>query len=162
MIPEITNIVYATDLQAGSRPAFRMAVRLALSNNARLFFMTVIEDSNEYARRHVSLAVTDKMLKEMETESVDRLQDKMVKRLERFIEEEMEQGVEFPQGKPELHVIEGAHAEQAIIGFADRVDADLIVMGKRRKHGMDKLLVGSVANKVLKASHIPVLIVPLI
>ncbi|MET4692670.1 universal stress protein [Endozoicomonas lisbonensis] len=161
MIPDVNNIVYASDLQPGSRPAFRMAVRLALSNNARLLFITVIEDSNEYAKRRVSLAVTDKMLKEMETESMDRLQSKMINRLERFIEEEMEQGIEFPQGKPELHVIEGTHAGQAIVGFADRVDADLIVMGKRRKHGMDKLLVGSVANKVLKSSHIPVLMVPL-
>ena len=162
MIPELNAIVYATDLQPGSRPAFRMAVRLALENSAKLFFMTVVEDSHDYARRRVSMAVTDKMLREMEDESMDFLQDKMIRRLERFIEEEMEEGVAFPKGKPELHVVEGFQTDQAIVGFADEMNADLIVMGKRRKQGMDKLLVGSVANKVLKGSHIPVLMVPLV
>ena len=162
MIPEVKTIVYASDLQAGSRPAFRMAVRLAISHNARLLFMTAIEQNNDYARKRVSLAITDEMLKEMEDESMQHLQSKMTRRLERFLEEEVEQGIEFPQGKPELHVVEGSHPEQAIVGFADQMDADLIVMGKRRKHGIDKLLVGSVASKVLKSSHIPVLIVPLI
>jgi nucleotide-binding universal stress UspA family protein len=47
----------------------------------------------------------------------------------------------------------------AVIGVADQVDADLIVVGSRHMHGLQRLLAGSVSAHVLHASHRPVLIV---
>ena len=161
MIPEIKTILYATDLQSGSRPAFRMAVRLALSNKARLIFMTAIEDGGSNVRGQIQNSLPESLLQEIETESMGHLKDKMKRRLEKFVAEEIEQGVDFPHGKPELHVVEHTRAEKAIVELADQLDADLIVMGARRHHGLDHLLVGSISKKVMKKAHRPVLIVPL-
>ena len=161
MIPEIKTILYASDLQAGSHPAFRMAVRLALSNSARLVFMTAIEGGGDNVRGQMHNSLPESLLQEIEMESMGHLKDKMTRRLKDFINEEMEQGIQFPHGKPELHVVENTHADKAIIDLANQLDADLIVMGARRKHGIDHLLIGSISKKVMKGARKPVLIVPL-
>lgn len=48
----------------------------------------------------------------------------------------------------------------AILESADELKANIIVMGMYNRTGLDKLLMGSVAEKVLHHSHIPVFIVP--
>ena len=37
--------------------------------------------------------------------------------------------------------------------------ADLIVMGSHGRRGLEKLVLGSVAQRVLQAAHVPVLVV---
>ncbi|HMJ10787.1 MAG TPA: universal stress protein [Polyangiaceae bacterium] len=49
-------------------------------------------------------------------------------------------------------------AAERILALADAVDADLIVVGPRGKTGMDRLLVGSVADQVLRHAPCSVLI----
>lgn len=49
---------------------------------------------------------------------------------------------------------------EAILDVAEEVDADLIVMGTHGRSGVSRALLGSVAQKVLRASPVPVLIVP--
>jgi nucleotide-binding universal stress UspA family protein len=44
------------------------------------------------------------------------------------------------------------------MALADAVDADLIVIGPRGKTGMERLLVGSVADQVLRHAQCSVLI----
>ncbi|MCU4414055.1 universal stress protein [Acinetobacter sp. WU_MDCI_Axc73] len=46
-----------------------------------------------------------------------------------------------------------------ILNIADEVNADLIIMGSHGRSGLKKLVLGSVAQKVLAESLIPVLIV---
>ncbi|HEY6555659.1 MAG TPA: universal stress protein [Polyangiaceae bacterium] len=47
---------------------------------------------------------------------------------------------------------------ERLLALADSVDADLLVVGPRGKTGMDRLLVGSVADQVLRRAHCSVLI----
>ena len=47
----------------------------------------------------------------------------------------------------------------AIIDYAEKERADLIVIGTRGRSGFKKMLLGSVASGVVKYSHCPVLIV---
>jgi len=47
----------------------------------------------------------------------------------------------------------------SIIGFAKHEGIDLIVMGSHGRRGLDSLLLGSVAHKVLTLSPVPVLVV---
>ena len=49
---------------------------------------------------------------------------------------------------------------EEIIAYADAAKADLIVMSKHGKTGMQRLLLGSVTTKVVQLSHCPVLVVP--
>jgi len=54
--------------------------------------------------------------------------------------------------------VEGHPAEE-IIKYAEKNSMNLIVMGTLGKSGLDRFLLGSVAEKVVRASKIPVLIV---
>jgi len=50
---------------------------------------------------------------------------------------------------------EGAPAD-TITGYAESVDADAIVMGTNGRTGMDRLLLGSVAERVIQTTDLPV------
>lgn len=58
----------------------------------------------------------------------------------------------------EAIVVEGHPAEE-ILKLSDNVSADLIVMGTLGKSGLDRFLLGSVAEKVSRNSIAPVMIV---
>lgn len=55
-------------------------------------------------------------------------------------------------------ILEG-HPSHEIINFAKNNDIDVIVMGTLGKSGLDKFLLGSVAEKVIRNSPAPVLVV---
>ena len=50
-------------------------------------------------------------------------------------------------------------AADAIAAESEKLGADLIVMGSHGRHGIEKLLLGSVTQRVLQDAHIPVLVV---
>lgn len=54
---------------------------------------------------------------------------------------------------------EGSQVHQAIFAYADEIDADLIVMGTHGRHGVDRWLLGSVTEQVIRTAEIPVLTV---
>ena len=55
-------------------------------------------------------------------------------------------------------ILEGVPANE-IVEFAEKKRADIIVMGTSGKTGLDRFLLGSVAEKVIRNAHCPVLIV---
>ena len=61
-------------------------------------------------------------------------------------------GIDYCEGK----VLNGNPAEE-IIKYAEEQDIDLIVMGTHGYRGVEKMLLGSVAEKVVKMSPCPVL-----
>lgn len=52
------------------------------------------------------------------------------------------------------------HPYQAIIDVAKERDCDLIVMGSHGRHGVGRLLLGSVTHRVLLRSDLPVMVCP--
>ncbi|HTL10337.1 MAG TPA: universal stress protein [Chitinophagaceae bacterium] len=59
----------------------------------------------------------------------------------------------------ETMVLEGSVAE-TIVKAAVEMGAAIIVMGSHSRRGLDKILMGSVAEKVLHSSSIPLFIIP--
>lgn len=59
----------------------------------------------------------------------------------------------------ERHVLEGSPADQ-LLSLAERVRADLIVVGTRRRSVVSRALVGSVAQALSERAKVPVLLVP--
>ena len=55
-------------------------------------------------------------------------------------------------------VLDGHPAEELDI-YADSQDIDLIVIGTHGRKGLNRLLIGSVADKVVRGAKVPVLIV---
>lgn len=55
--------------------------------------------------------------------------------------------------------MEGVSPAEAIIGYADDHDVDLVVVGTRGRRGLQRLLIGSVSEEVLREAPCPVLTV---
>lgn len=59
----------------------------------------------------------------------------------------------------EVRLVEDAHAVDGILAMAEAAAADLIVIGSHGRGGLERMLVGSVASKVVAKSTRPVLVV---
>jgi len=56
----------------------------------------------------------------------------------------------------ETTILEGSPSRE-IVDYADENDIDVVVMGTHGRSGVDRLLLGSVAERVLRSSPVPVL-----
>lgn len=84
------------------------------------------------------------------------LETSNLKRLQRLKKKVLSDGIEVPVstlvGRPPV--------VNNILGFAEHNHVDMIVMGTQGASGLKKVIVGSVAAKVVAQSDIPVLLVP--
>lgn len=159
MLPTIKNILYASDLNEGSRPAFRHAIKLAELHEAKLTYLHAVEKISDGASAVLQNVIERDELEALEKSGSARLMEKVKQRIKAFCEEEVPEGTINPsdiatcvdQGKP----------WQVIIDTADKINADMIVMGVRTHATLQHMLLGSTSRKVMSHSVIPVLIVPL-
>lgn len=56
-------------------------------------------------------------------------------------------------------IVEGRQAADEILKTADSIAADAIVMSTHGRSGLGRWLLGSVADKILRQAHIPVLLI---
>lgn len=62
-------------------------------------------------------------------------------------------------GPTETEIVEG-NPSQEIVDYAAERDCDTVVMGTHGRGGIDRLLLGSVAERVVRSSSVPVVTVP--
>ncbi len=160
MLPDVKKIVYASDIEEGSRPAFRAAVSMAGHYNAEITFLHVIEPLSASAKNLLKTMMNDESLNEMHQESVNNLKNKLVERIERFCSSELDDNERMRDGQVIPRVEEGV-AEKVILRVADEINADLIVMGTRTHSSVEQFFLGSTANRVMQRTKRPVLIIPL-
>ncbi len=67
----------------------------------------------------------------------------------------------FGEGMEVSHFTDYGSTSEGIMRCSREFSADLIVMGTHSRTGIDRLLMGSVAEKVIRNSTIPVLVVPM-
>jgi nucleotide-binding universal stress UspA family protein len=86
-------------------------------------------------------------------EPVDRA--RALAELSRFV------GSEHPAGvRVDYEAAESPAVHKEILQQTSRISADLVVMGTHGRSGFDHLLLGSVAEKTLRTSRVPVLVIP--
>ncbi len=56
-------------------------------------------------------------------------------------------------------VVEAHATWRGILDSAAKTGADLIVMGSHGRHGLEKLMLGSVTQRVLSHAHLPILVI---
>jgi nucleotide-binding universal stress UspA family protein len=61
--------------------------------------------------------------------------------------------------KVETQAVVGVHPAPGIVDYADRHPVDLIVIGTHGHRGLRRLVLGSVADKVLRSANVPILLV---
>ena len=73
--------------------------------------------------------------------------------------EAVRQTMQEAQIEVQVLVGEGHAVHEGIVQAIEKTGADLVVMGSHGRRGLEKLMLGSVAQRVLSAVHIPVLVV---
>lgn len=137
------KIVIATDGSEYSANAINYAVELARISESKIFAIYVV-DTGVFMSIPMDVAWMNmyEMLKKEGDEATA-----MVESAARAANVEIE-----------CFTVEGHPAEE-IIKLADNNSADIIIMGTLGKSGLDRFLLGSVAEKVSRISRIPVMIV---
>lgn len=143
MTAEFKKIFIATDGSEQNRRAIEYGIGLAKIAGGKIFVGYVV-DTAAFASIPMD-AGWEMMYELMETEAKDAVQ-----KVEMFAKQA---GVEV-----ETVVLEG-HPSNEIIEFAQKNGIDVIVMGTLGKSGLDRFLLGSVAEKVTRNSTVPVLVV---
>jgi nucleotide-binding universal stress UspA family protein len=136
------KIMIATDGSKQVEKAVKAAVELARLTGARLYAVYVIA-STGYTPRNFGWE-----------ESLREILEAEAKRAVTFVEEAGKaSGIEVES------VILDGHPADRIMGFAEQEDMDLIVMGTLGRTGLDRFLLGSVAEKIVRHSKTPVMVV---
>jgi nucleotide-binding universal stress UspA family protein len=132
----IKRILFPTDFSDGAARAFPQAAFLAHAHDAELHILSV-------AGRHLH---TYRDMVKAHPMSRERIADMMSS---------------LPFSVDDLRLtqtqVEGAIVPDRIVEAASDADADLIVMGTHGRTGLNRMLMGSVAEDVVRASPCPVL-----
>ena len=140
---ELRNLLLAVDFSDASLKATEYAVSLANRFGAALHLLHVIEDPVVYLPMFESYPLPSR--EQFETYAQDRLENWIT-------------GAEGEKLKVELHWRHGApHIE--VVEYAEDSQIDLIVMGTHGRGMAEHLLMGSVAEKVVRKAPCPVLTV---
>jgi nucleotide-binding universal stress UspA family protein len=86
------------------------------------------------------------------------MQDNLQKRLRHQLEQLLEQEMAIP-GKVKA-VIEAGIPKEALLNYAAKQSADVMVIGVRRQGSFEKVVIGSTTEAALRYSPCPVLVVP--
>jgi nucleotide-binding universal stress UspA family protein len=137
------KILIATDGSEYTKNAVEHGIYLAKSLEAKLYVIYVVDTA---AFASIPMDATWESMYELLKQEGDEATKYVA---EKAKGEELE---------IERLTVEGHPAEE-IIKHAEKTSVDLIVMGTLGKSGLDRFLLGSIAEKVVRTSKIPVLVV---
>lgn len=139
------RILVAVDFSPASVAAAEQALTLAGAFDAHLLLLHVLHEPADAPGFYSSKKAGKKVLRNMEeaaaammTEFVDKYMKKWEKR--------------------EGRIVPGLPAEE-IVRVAEAEKADLVVMGTRGASGLKRMMLGSVADRVIRSCTCPVLTV---
>jgi nucleotide-binding universal stress UspA family protein len=142
-----TNIMVATDGSELARKAVDSAIKLAQINKAKLYAVHVIAPGETKVTQH------------------DPRDAEWEKHMKEHLKAQGQEATHYVEttGKilnveVEPVILEGNPASE-IVNFAEKNDVELIVMGALGNTGVQRCLLGSVAENVVRHSKVPVLVV---
>jgi len=141
----VQRILVPVDFSDSSAAALKAAIKLARAFDAKILALHDIHDPAEAPGFYVSRKAGKKVFRNMEESATQMMDAFAAKRLRKY-------------EKHECHVRSGIPATQ-ILQFARSQKVDMIAMGTHGRSCLDRLMLGSVADRVLRGSTCPVLIV---
>jgi len=144
---EFKTILFAIDFSESSDYAFQYALSIAKKYEARLLIVHVISEPVDLRGFYVPHISFEKLEQEIE--------DGAKKLMEKFCRTHLQDYQNY-----ETFVLPGIPYDE-IIKKATEQTADLILMGTHGRTGLDHVLFGSTAEKVVRKSSIPVMTVRL-
>ena len=144
-MPDIRRILCPTDFSEFSDTAFRYAISLAQHYRAKLLVQHVIElwrhPEIDFAPAHYYEEFRGRLLQNSEEE------------LKRFAKNRADSETQLER------VVRQGIAADCILALAEEQKVNLIVMGTHGRRGFDRVMVGSVTERVLRKASCPVLAV---
>lgn len=139
------RILLATDGSECSMNAAEYAIETARQNQAELIALSVTET---------------KALQNLPVEELTRKVTELFRRESEEAVEMVEELASSMEGSVKVRkmILEGPPAD-TILRVADEEDVDLIVVGASGKHALERFILGSVSEKVVRHSTVPVLVV---
>ena len=141
---KVERILVAVDLGETTEGTCATAAELARALGAELVFLHVYDVSS---------------FEELQREAPSLYLDQVLENLRMQIRSKLGQLEEAP-ARFRVEVVPDGPVAQAILDAAERYGADLIVMGTHGRTGLPRVLLGSVAETVLRRASVPVLVVP--
>ena len=148
-----SKILVAIEASQPSVDAADYAIEMAKkNNNSQLIALTVLDTSTPRRLSSSFITAPTYGLKELEEER---------KRAQKWLEsisnkvQEIEKNIRY-----KAEIIEGSiSVEGTIVDYAENENIDLIVIGTRGRSGFKRMLLGSVASKVVTYATCPVLVI---
>lgn len=146
--PKYKKVVFCTDFSENADYAFEFAYGIAKRDEGLLYILYVIPDNphRAYAEGVIPSDILEKVNKDFEEDLANSYREHYVEKIR--------------NGVPYEIVTKSGREDAEIVRFAKHQRADLIVMGTHGRTGAGHVLFGSVAEKVLRRSPIPVFVVP--
>ncbi|BDZ67915.1 universal stress protein [Methanobacterium ferruginis] len=145
------KILLPTDGSKFAENAAKHAIWIASRSGAEIIVLNVIETSSLVGLPAEDLIVRIKeMLKEEGRRSLERISE--------MVTESEEEAKMVKDIKVTLKTEEGSPGDSILKTIANE-NVDLVVMGTSGKHGLDRFLLGSVTEKVVRSAKCPVLAV---
>ena len=140
------KILVAIDDSEISANVIQQAAQLAKALNSQITLVQVMTLDPYLADAYLRMGQSNELIERVRS----YVQENLTKAQKQF--EELGQTVA-------TQVVEGFSVHEEIIKAAQNLEVDLLIMGSHGRTGFKKFILGSVAQKVLGESHIPVLIV---
>ncbi|AMB99357.1 universal stress family protein [Aerococcus urinaehominis] len=141
MVEKYRKILVPVDGSDQAHEALLQAVQIAERNQAELILFTAIDDLARYG----NLDSPVRLYEQVEQDSKDMLKT--------YYDE-----VKDSQVKIEAVAMKG-DPRYSVVDYANEANVDLIVMGSTGKGNIERLMMGSVSEYVVRHAHINVLIV---
>lgn len=144
---ELNRILVPTDFSPAANHALHWAIRFAQVHDARLHLLHVVADYDpDWFGADETTVPVGQMKQTLDQEAKDGL--------ERIAPDPETTGV-----ASQHEIRHGMEAADVILSVADDIDADLIVTGTHGREGLAHVILGSVAEKVVRRARRPVLTV---
>jgi len=141
----LRHVLYATDLSDRAEPGLKFSVELARGTGARLTVLHVFK-----AMETIYWSAEGGFL----TNELDTLRQDTFRRLQDSIQNAQSDDVKIVPT-----MLEGTPVTE-ILAFADEENVDMIVINLQGKSVVERALLGSTAERVIRSAHVPVLSIP--
>lgn len=139
----ITKVLVPVDFSENASKILKDAVSIAAKFGAALHVIYVVQSFDDYS----GFFVPHMPIAKFEEEMLQGAEKKM----EQFLEENL------PAGTPRTAKVLVGDVSEVIIDFAADEGMGLIIMGTHGYKGLERILFGSVAEKIVKNAPCPVL-----
>lgn len=146
--PKYKKVLFCTDFSANSNCAFDYAFGIAKRDEGVLYILHVIPaNPHQYdLERHLTKTELDRIKATLQED-----RDKMF----------ADQYLSHIRDKSHVKVVTvSGREDEKIIEFAKEEHIDIIVIGTHGRTGIEHVLIGSVAEKIIRRSPVPVFVIP--